>query len=106
MPNRDYCGNPLALNDDGFMMNPQEWSRDIALFLAREEEGLDDLTGDHWLVIDYIRGFYLEHGLAPMIRYICKTTGIKLKAIYSLFPSGPAQGACKLAGLPRPDGCV
>ena len=41
-----------------------------------------------------------------MIRSICKTTGVPLKQIYELFPSGPAKGACKLAGLPKPDGCV
>jgi tRNA 2-thiouridine synthesizing protein E len=41
-----------------------------------------------------------------MIRSICKTTGLPLKRIYELFPSGPAKGACKLAGLPKPDGCV
>jgi tRNA 2-thiouridine synthesizing protein E len=41
-----------------------------------------------------------------MIRYVCKNSGLKLKEIYSLFPSGPAMGACKLAGLPSPEGCV
>ena len=106
MPDLDYGGTPLAVNDDGFLMDPQTWTKDIALFLAKEQEGLSGLDKDHWLVIDYIRSFYLEHGLAPMIRYICKTTGVKLKTIYVLFPSGPAQGACKVAGLPRPDGCV
>jgi len=106
MPNLDYHGKPLAVSDDGFLIDSQEWTEDIALFLAREAEGLIELTREHWLVINYIRDFYIEHGLAPMIRYICKTTGIKLKTIYLLFPSGPAQGACKLAGLPRPDGCV
>ncbi len=106
MPTLDNSGTPLEVNDDGFLLNPGEWNEDIALFLAKEQEGLDSLEKDHWLVINYIRGFYDEHGLAPMVRYICKTTGIKLKTIYELFPSGPAQGACKLAGLPRPDGCV
>jgi len=106
MPTLDYDGTPLAVNDRGFLIDPDEWNEDIALFLARDQEGLDGLDKDHWLIINYIRRFYLEHGLAPMIRYICKTTGIKLKTIYVLFPSGPAQGACKLAGLPRPDGCV
>jgi tRNA 2-thiouridine synthesizing protein E len=41
-----------------------------------------------------------------MVRKICQTTGLSLKRIYELFPSGPAKGACKLAGLPKPDGCV
>ena len=51
-------------------------------------------------------GFWLEHDRAPLVRKICKTTGLKLKTIYELFPSGPAKGACKLAGLPSPEGCV
>jgi tRNA 2-thiouridine synthesizing protein E len=41
-----------------------------------------------------------------MIRSICKNTNLQLRQIYELFPSGPAKGACKLAGLPKPDGCV
>ncbi len=106
MPTLDHDGTPLEVNDDGFLVNPEQWSEDVAVFLARDQEGLAGLEDDHWAIIHYIRGFYLEHGLAPMIRYICKTTGVKLKTIYVLFPSGPAQGACKLAGLPRPDGCV
>ncbi len=88
------------------MVEPQAWNEDIALFLAESAEGITELTSDHWAILHYIRGFYEEHGLAPMIRYICKKTGIKLKDLYTLFPSGPAQGACKVAGLPRPDGCV
>jgi TusE/DsrC/DsvC family sulfur relay protein len=57
-------------------------------------------------VIRFIRQHYLEQGSAPMVRAICKTVGVPLKTIYELFPSGPAKGACKLAGLPKPDGCV
>jgi TusE/DsrC/DsvC family sulfur relay protein len=106
MPTLTYRGAPLELNPDGFLIRPEEWTEELALFLAREEEGLQTLGPEHWAVIHYIRGFYLEHGLAPLIRKICKTTGLKLKTIYELFPSGPAKGACKLAGLPTPDGCV
>ena len=79
---------------------------EACLFLASDAEGLESLSPDHWAVIHYIRDFYLEHGLAPLIRKICKNTGLKLKTIYGLFPSGPAKGACKVAGLPKPTGCV
>ena len=106
MPTLDYNGTPLQVNDQGFLANPDEWSEDVARFLARDQEGLITLEKDHWTVIHFIRGFYLEHQLAPMIRVLCKATRLKLKAIYGLFPSGPAKGACKVAGLPRPDGCV
>ena len=70
------------------------------------EEGLENLTEDHWSVINYIREYFLEKKLAPMVRRVCKHTGFSLKHIFELFPSGPAKGACKLAGLPKPDGCV
>ena len=106
MPTLDFGGTPLEVNEDGFLLRPEEWTEDIARFLARDQEGLAELNDEHWAVLAFIRGFYLEHGRAPLIRYICKTTGIKLKVIYDLFPSGPAMGACKLAGLPNPDGCV
>ena len=106
MPTLDYDGTPLEVSEAGFLVRPEEWSEDVALFLARDQEGLSALGADHWAVIRYIRAFYLEHGLAPMIRKMCKATRLTLKTLYVLFPSGPAKGACKVAGLPRPDGCV
>jgi len=70
----------------------------------------DDLTAieqlEHWKVVNYLREYYLKFKIAPMIRKLCKETGFKLKEIYDLFPSGPAKGACKVAGLPKPTGCV
>lgn len=96
----------IEVNEDGFLVHPEEWDRKVAEILAREEEGIENLTDEHWAVIDYIRQYYLEHSNAPMVRSLCKATQFSLKRIYELFPSGPAKGACKLAGLPKPDGCV
>ena len=106
MPEIETKGKKIRVNEEGFLVNPEEWDEDIADLLAKEEEGIDALTEDHWAVINYIRGYYLEKSLAPMVRKICKTTGFQLKYIFELFPSGPAKGAFKLAGLPKPDGCV
>lgn len=106
MPFVEFNGKQIEVNEEGFLANPEEWNKEIAEFFAREEEGLEELTEDHWAVINYIREYYLEKDIAPMVRKICKTTGFKLKYIYELFPSGPAKGAAKLAGLPKPDGCV
>lgn len=106
MPTIEINGKSLDLNEEGFLARPEEWDRDAAEALAKAEEGLDRLTDEHWSVIDFIRAYYLEKGLAPMVRKMCQTTGFTLKHIYELFPSGPAKGACKLAGLPKPDGCV
>ncbi len=106
MPTVDHQGRKLELNEEGFLANPDEWTEDIALVLAKDQENLDSLTPEHWAVIRFIRAYYLEKKLAPMVRAICKTTNLPLRQIYELFPSGPAKGACKLAGLPKPDGCV
>jgi TusE/DsrC/DsvC family sulfur relay protein len=95
----------LELNEEGFLAHPDRWNHDVALVLAREQEGLDALNDKHWAVIDFIRAYYLER-MAPMIRALCQHSGLRLREIYTLFPSGPAKGACKLAGLPKPDGCV
>lgn len=98
--------NKVEVNEERFLVHPEEWNREVAALLAKKEEGIDALTEDHWAVIDSIRNYYLEKNLAPMVRKVCKNTGFQLRYIYELFPSGPAKGACKLAGLPKPDGCV
>jgi dissimilatory sulfite reductase related protein len=106
MPFIDVNGQKLEVSEEGFLIDPKQWDKHIAEILAKTEEGLDELTDDHWAVINCIREHYNQTNLAPMVRSICKTTGLQLKRIYELFPSGPAKGACKLAGLPKPDGCV
>lgn len=106
MASIEYNGMQVELNPEGFLVDPGVWNDDLALALARHEEGLQALDAQHWSVIRFIRQYYDEHQSAPMVRLMCKATGLPLKRIYELFPSGPAKGACKLAGLPKPDGCV
>lgn len=106
MPFVEFSGKNIEVNEEGFLVDPKEWSKELAEFFAMKEEGIEKMTDDHWAVINYIRGFFLENDLAPMVRKICKNTGFQLKYIYELFPSGPAKGASKIAGLPKPDGCV
>jgi dissimilatory sulfite reductase related protein len=106
MASIEVNGKKLELNEEGFLVDPAAWDREVATVLAKAEEGLDQLTDEHWAVINFIRAHFDETTMAPMIRSICKNTGLQLRQIYELFPSGPAKGACKLAGLPKPDGCV
>ena len=106
MPKIEAKGETIQLNEEGFMLNPEEWNEDIALALAKSQEGIDSLTEEHWSAIRYIREYYEEKKMAPMVRKVCKNSGLSLTRIFELFPSGPAKGACKLAGLPKPDGCV
>jgi len=98
-------GQTVEIDEDGFIQEPDKWNKEVATDLAKTE-GVDEMTDEHWKVVDFLREYYLEFGVAPMIRKLCKSTGFKLKKIYELFPSGPAKGACKVAGLPKPTGCV
>ncbi|MBI5490717.1 MAG: TusE/DsrC/DsvC family sulfur relay protein [Deltaproteobacteria bacterium] len=95
----------LETDEDGFLQTPTAWTLNVAHALA-VSEGVDDLTGEHWKVVNFIRDYYLQHGVAPMLRMLTRSTGHTLAEIYDLFPSGPARGACKIAGLPRSVGCV
>jgi len=54
----------------------------------------------------HLRNYYLEYHICPMVRKLTKQTGVNLKRLYELFPQGPANSACKWAGVPKPTGCV
>jgi tRNA 2-thiouridine synthesizing protein E len=95
----------IEVDEDGFMAEPDKWNEAVAAAIATTE-GVEGLSEEHWKVVNYLRDYYLKFGVAPMIRKLCKETGFKLNKIYELFPSGPAKGACKVAGLPKPTGCV
>jgi len=98
-------GKQCEIDEDGFIQDPECWDEAVAADLAKTEH-VEEMGEDHWKLVKYIRDYYLEFGIAPMIRKLCKETGFKLKYVYELFPSGPAKGACKVAGLPKPTGCV
>ncbi len=99
-------GKEFEVDEDGFIQDPDLWDKQVAADLAKNEEGIQEMTEDHWRVVNYLRDYYLKFKIAPMVRKLCKETGVDLKKIYVLFPSGPAKGACKVAGLPKPTGCV
>ena len=105
MPTCELNGKQYDVDEDGFLQDPGIWNEVVAKDFATTE-GVTELTENHWKVINYLRNYYVQFGIAPMIRKLCKETGFKLNEIYQMFPSGPAKGACKLAGLPKPTGCV
>ena len=94
-----------VVDEHGFLQEPERWDDAVAAALAAGD-GVNELTDDHWKVVRYIRAHYLEFGVPPLIRKLCKQTRFKLKEIYDLFPTGPAKGACMVAGLPDGKGCV
>lgn len=105
MPKIEIENREFEVDGDGFLQSPDIWDEEVARLFARRD-GIGELTERHWAVINVIREHWKKTDMAPMVRKVCKESGCRLKEIYELFPLGPAKGACKIAGLPKPDGCV
>ena len=105
MANRTICGVTVQVNDEGFMTNPSDWTKDIAVELAKEE-GIGELTPAHWKVIEFCRQTAAKSGPAPTLRTITNGAGVTTKELFGLFPKGPAKKVAKISGLGKPEGCV
>ena len=105
MPTVEFMGKSFNVDEDGFIDAYSNWCPEWVQYV-KAQEGIDELTDEHKKLIDVLRDYYEKNGIAPMVRVLSKVTGFKLKHIYELFPSGPGKGACKMAGLPKPTGCV
>jgi TusE/DsrC/DsvC family sulfur relay protein len=105
MPTIEHNGKTFEVDEDGFLQSFEMWNEDWVDYV-KESEGITELTDEHWKVIGMLQDYYKKNGIAPMVRILSKVTGFKLKYIYELFPSGPGKGACKMAGLAKPTGCV
>ena len=95
----------VQVNDEGFMTDPNEWNREIAVEIAKKE-GIDSLTDAHWKVIDFCRKVGLSTGSAPTLRTITNGAGVPTKELFALFPKGPAKKVSRISGLGKPEGCV
>ncbi len=102
----EVAGTKIELDEDGFLQNPEVWNDEVARWMALSLLGIRDLTEDHWRLIRYLRQYWETFGVCPPIKMVTKTTGISLERLYELFVDGPAHGACKVAGAPKPTGCV
>lgn len=105
MPEVVYKDKTFVVDEEGFLVDFADWGPDW-IDCVRESEGIAEVTEDHYKVMTFLQEYYEKNGIAPMVRVVSKNTGFKLKEIYDLFPSGPAKGACRMAGLPKPTGCV
>jgi len=105
MPTATITGVEVSVNDEGFFEDPSQWSEAMAVELARAE-GIDPLTDEHWQVIRFMRQEYAEKGTGPTVRVLGKTSGVTVKQLYQLFPKGPAKTAARIAGIPKPRGCI
>ena len=93
------------LDEDGFLKTIAGWNRSMAATLA-EKNDIGPLTEGHWQVIEYVKSYFETHASGPPVVKICKATGLSREEICELFPCGVARGAYRLAGLPRPSGCL
>lgn len=105
MPEIEFAGKTFSVDEDGFIDDFAHWSPEWVQYV-KSTEGIEELNDEHWKCVTFLQEYYKKNGIAPMVRVFSKVTGYKLKHIYELFPSGPGKGACKMAGLPKPTGCV
>jgi TusE/DsrC/DsvC family sulfur relay protein len=105
MATKVYAGTEVTVGDDGFFADPDQWQKDMAPEIAHES-GIDELTDRHWQVIDFMRQEYKAKGTGPTVRVLGKTSGVSVKELYQLFPKGPAKLAARIAGIPKPRGCI
>ena len=104
MATKTILSKTVEVDEEGFLKNPDDWTEEIAVEIAREE-GIE-LTEEHWKVIRFMRKDFKERGQIPTIRRIKNAGGIPIQDLYRLFPEGPAKKAAKIAGLGKPQGCV
>jgi tRNA 2-thiouridine synthesizing protein E len=105
MTTTTLAGRAVEVNDEGFLVDPSAWTEDMARELA-DREGITELSDRHWVVIRFMRREYDEKGTGPTVRVLGKTSGVSVKELYELFPKGPAKTAAKIAGIPKPRGCI
>ena len=104
-------GATVETDEEGYITDISLWSRELAIQIAKEEN--IEMDDDHWEVVNFLRNYYEEYQIAPAVRVLTKAIKKTLgeekgnsKYLYELFPYGPAKQACKIAGLPKPTGCI
>jgi TusE/DsrC/DsvC family sulfur relay protein len=105
MPVKVYAGTEVTVSDEGFFADPLQWREEMAPQIA-QEAGVGTLTEQHWRVVKFMRHEYAQKGTGPSVRALSKTSGVSIKELYQLFPKGPAKLAAKIAGIPKPRGCI
>ena len=95
------------LDCEGFLHDIEFWSVDLAEKLAKDNEiAVYGLTEAHWMFIKYVRDYYETFGRGPEMVKVAKDSGLTRNEICLLFPCGLVKGVYKVAGLPRPPGCI
>jgi len=107
----EFDGEICRLTKEGNLVEHYSWTEKMAEYFA-EREGIE-LTDDHWVVIRFMRGFYEEYLVSPMVKLLIKHMKESIgeeksnkKYLYELFPDGPSKQGSRIAGLPHPIGCI
>ncbi len=107
----DFEGETFAVTQTGNLVDLHRWTKHVAYYMA-ESEGVK-LTSDHWEVLNFLRQFYFEYGLTPMVKILMKHMADEVgeerasrEHLYKLFPKGPSRQGSRFAGLPEPQGCI
>ena len=103
MATKNYAGQSVDVNEEGYMVDASQWNRDIAAEMAKEE-GIE-LTEKHYEVLEFLRNAN-EKGETLTIRRVGKSGIVDIKGLYQLFPGGPLKFSSKFAGIPKPASCV
>ncbi|MFZ1808518.1 MAG: TusE/DsrC/DsvC family sulfur relay protein [Cyclobacteriaceae bacterium] len=96
-------GQQIEVNEEGYMKDPAQWSKEWANQIAAEYE--ITLTDKHFEVLNWLREKQAE-GVALSIRKVGKSGIVDIKQFYALFPGGPLKVSSKVAGIPKPVSCV
>jgi TusE/DsrC/DsvC family sulfur relay protein len=105
MTTATYAEHHVDVDAEGFFADPGQWTEPMAPEIARSL-GIAELTDRHWQVIRFMRSEFAAKGTGPTVRILGKTSGVSVKELYQLFPQGPAKTAAKIAGIPKPHGCI
>jgi len=105
MPIVEFMGKRFQTDEAGFLENYENWCDEWVEWI-KQQEGIVEITEEHRSVMNFIREYYERNGIAPMIRVLSKKTGLPKERFWELWRSGPGDGACKMAGLAKPAGCV
>ncbi len=94
----------VGFTKDGHLADPKAWTRDLAVTIAAAQSV--DLDDPKWKIIEFARADFEAHGASPNVRRITMGTGIATKELYAMFPKAPARTVAKIAGIPKPAGCI
>jgi tRNA 2-thiouridine synthesizing protein E len=103
MATKTYAGVNVELNDEGYMTDSSQWTKEIAMEIAKQE-GVE-LTDKHFEVLEFIRNKSAE-GATLTIRGINKSGVVDAKSFYQMFPGAPLKKSTKIAGVPKPESCI